>query len=86
MIRLLNTNKFLNPDELEHLIRHVDVPTPNRDQLLIKLALMTGARASEILRLNRLSFNHHYHSVFIKGNKGSKDREFPLPKQFFNQV
>lgn len=86
MLRPLTTNKFLNDDELEHLKRHVDVENPNRDQLLIKFALMTGARASEILRLNRGSFKFANSMVYIVSNKGSRDREFELPRKFFDQL
>lgn len=86
MIKELTTNKFLSPDEISRLLKHVDVECPNRDQLLIKFALMTGARASEILRLTVASFNKELFSVHIKGNKGSLDREFKLPKKFFNQL
>lgn len=86
MIRQLTSNKFLNKDELSHLKKIIDVKEPDRNQLLIKFALMTGARASEILRLTNKSFDTTTRSVHVRGNKGSLDREFVLPKRFFNQL
>jgi len=50
------------------------------------LSLHTGGRATELLRLSEKDLDHHSHSVFITGIKGSNDREIPLPHWLFKEV
>lgn len=47
----------------------------DRDSLLIKTALVTGARCGELLMLTKASLNPAENTIFIKANKGSDDRE-----------
>ncbi|MCX7979008.1 MAG: site-specific integrase [Bdellovibrionaceae bacterium] len=84
----LNKNKYLLPPELEKLegllraYRHKDT----RNCLLLELALRTGARAQELLNINKADLNPYDRSVFIRGLKGSNDREIPLPDELFSSL
>jgi integrase/recombinase XerC len=53
---------------------------------MIELALSTGARASEVLAIKSTNLNPEDNTVFIKGLKGSMDREIPLHPELFNRL
>lgn len=84
----MNKNKFLNPLEAKHLeeVLMRNLKNSTRDCLLLLLALKTGARASEILGIKKEDLNHHQKSVFIRGLKGSNDRELPISPMVFNTL
>ncbi len=76
----INSSKFLSSEEftqLDRLCRKSLAGANQRDALLLLIAMNTGARASEILNLKRSDF--HKKSIFIRGLKGSNDREIPIP-------
>lgn len=81
----LNKNKYLLDPEFEKLqftlkrYQFEDL----RNCLLLGLACHTGARALELLSIKKHDLNVFDQSVYIKGLKGSNDRELPLPKDFF---
>lgn len=81
----LNKNKYLLDPEVEYLEQILSRnQTENiRDVLILQLALRTGGRASEILELRHADLNHYDKTVFIRGIKGSNDREIPLPPALF---
>lgn len=84
----LNKNKYLSPDEserLEYLLKSF-IDKERRNCCLLLLALYTGARATELLNLSFEDLNDEYQSVFIKGIKGSNDREIPLPGWLYKEV
>jgi integrase len=84
----LNKNKYLLPPEvkkLKEIITHFRAQDP-RNCFLIELALRTGARATELLNLQKSDLNSYDESVFIRGIKGSNDREIPLHSQFFKEL
>jgi integrase len=60
--------------------------TDSRNVLLIELALQTGARATELLNLQSSDLIGNDETVFIRGIKGSNDREIPLPAKLFARV
>lgn len=76
----LNQSKYLLDPEYERLITIIDsfIEKDSRNCLLLTLALHTGARAQELLNLEAQDLNDHEQSVFIKGIKGSNDRELPI--------
>ena len=84
----LNKNKYLLPPEvdrlqqlmLDHELRDL------RNCLLIQVAIRTGARAQEVLNLNRADLNAYDESIFIRGLKGSNDREIPIPRDLFGKL
>jgi integrase/recombinase XerC len=53
---------------------------------MIWTALRTGARAQELLNLQKADLNAYDESVFIRGLKGSNDREIPLPSELFKRL
>lgn len=84
----LNKNKYLLPPEvkkLKEITSHFLHQDP-RNCLLIELALRTGGRATELLNLHKADLNTYDESVFIRGIKGSNDREIPLHSSFFTDL
>lgn len=84
----LNKNKYLLQPEVERLRKIlVDYQAQDpRNCFLIGLGLRTGARAQEILNLQKSDLNAYDQSVFIRGIKGSNDREIPLHGAYFEQL
>lgn len=81
----LNKNKYLLPPEVErlrHLLGDYQMSDP-RNAFLLSVALRTGARAQEVLNLQKQDLNPYDQSVFIRGIKGSNDREIPMESRFF---
>ena len=84
----LNKNKYLLPNELkslEKLLKH-SFEDDFRNALMLSLALKTGARAMEILKLKKIDLNEHDETVLIHGLKGSNDREIPLHSPLFKKL
>jgi integrase len=81
----LNKNKYLLPPEVERLQKLIAEPDARalRNCLMIQIALKTGARAQEVLNLNKADLNAYDETVFIRGIKNSNDREIPLPHPLF---
>lgn len=78
----LNRTKFLSDDEYDHLetfLRRRLGGVETRDVLLILVAMKTGARAQELLNICRNDFSHKDQTLYIRGIKGSNDREIPIP-------
>lgn len=73
--------KYLDDSELEHLNKITQ--DQSRDSLLIRLALATGARASELLNIRKVDLNSKTKTVFIRGLKNSRDRETPIDPKLF---
>lgn len=84
----LNKNKYLLDPEVERLERILesDFLKNPRDVLLLHLALRTGARATELLELRHVDLNTYDETLFIRGIKGSNDRELPLAPQLFERL
>ena len=84
----LNKTKFLSDSELQVLNKELDAneSTDARNVTLIRLALATGARAIELLRLTSNDLNDETHSVLIRGAKKSNDREIPLNQKLFMKL
>jgi integrase/recombinase XerC len=84
----LNKNKYLLDPEVERLEAILENLSPehDRDALLIWLALKTGARASELLQLRKVDLNTYDRTLFIRGLKGSNDRELPLAPWLFERL
>jgi integrase len=80
----LNATKYLQPPEIESLVLLLArQPKDSRDALLIRLAIATGARASELLEVTAANLNRHERTVLIRGLKGSNDREIPLTHDLY---
>lgn len=84
----LNKNKYLLDPEVERfeaLLENQPVEE-DRNALILWLALKTGARASELLQLRKADLNTYDRTVFIRGIKGSNDRELPLAPWLFERL
>ena len=84
----LNKSKYLLKSEEEELRRILKLfeEKDRRDTALIELALSTGARATEVLSLTGDDLEPENQTVFIKGIKGSNDREIPIKSRLFSRV
>lgn len=84
----LNKNKYLLPDELARLRKIIDSfqLSDRRNTLILELGLQTGGRAQELLNLTKSDFIGADETVFIRGIKGSNDREIPLPSPLFERL
>lgn len=84
----LNKNKYLLDPEVERLqsILQSFKDRDARNCTLFWLLLHTGARAQEILNLRKEDLNTFDQTVFIRGLKGSSDRELPLPEWLFQRL
>ncbi len=84
----LNKNKYLLDPEVEKLEEILDsfYDGDSRNCLILLLGLRTGARVQELLNLTKNDINPHDKTVFIKGIKGSNDREIPLPPKLFDRL
>jgi integrase/recombinase XerC len=81
----LNKNKYLLDPEVERLdyLLKSHESGDRRNCALLWVALHTGARAQEVLNLRREDLNSYDETVFIRGIKGSNDREIPVPGWLF---
>lgn len=84
----LNKSKYLTDFERERLLKIFESFEDKdlRNVTLLKLALATGARATELLSIKKSDLDHQEGAIFIKGIKGSNDRELPIANRLFQQV
>lgn len=84
----LNKNKFLSREEYQfleatlHKFWHQEL----RDTAMLFTMMYTGGRPTEVLRIAKGDLDHENHTVFIKGLKGSRDRELPIPTWLFDRL
>jgi integrase len=74
---VLTENKFLTDNETEHLLALLKRSKGERDSIMLRIALYTGARGCELLKLTAKDFSKEG-NVSIRGAKGSNDRTVPL--------
>lgn len=84
----LNKNKYLLPPEVDRLryILKSFSTSDFRNTLIIECALLTGGRAQEVLNLRKVDLNTYDQTLYIRGIKGSNDREIPVPSAFFEAL
>jgi integrase len=85
----LSRTKFLSTDEyerLESVLKRTLLTAQSRDAIILFLALRTGARAQEILNLRVVDFSSKHRTVFVRGLKGSNDREIPIPDWLSSKI
>lgn len=84
----LNKNKYLLPPEVQRLRKLLEdyQDSDPRNCFLLSLGLRTGARARELLLLQKQDLNTYDQSVYVRGLKGSNDREIPLEARFFESL
>ncbi len=84
----LNKNKYLleaEVDRLNHILDSFQLKDA-RNCTLLWMLLHCGARAQEVLNLRPEDLNVYEQSIFIRGLKGSNDREIPLPTWLFQKL
>lgn len=84
----MNRNKYLSDIEAKTFETFLNdrMKYNTRECLLFLLAMKTGARASELLAVTRGDLDIGNRTVFIKGTKGSNDREIPIHYDLFRQL
>jgi integrase/recombinase XerC len=84
----LNRTKYLLDPEVEKLesLLNRSRESDQRNVLILELALRTGARAQELLNLRLQDLNSYDQTVFIRGLKGSNDREIPISQLLFARL
>lgn len=68
---------YFTSDEMKQL---KDSLGNDRNSLLVKLALVTGARESELILITKADLNVESCTVFIKATKNSNDREIRISR------
>jgi integrase len=84
----LNKNKYLLAPEVDRLKK---ILTDFQDQdprncLMIWVALRTGARAQEVLNIQKSDLNPYDETIYIRGLKNSNDREIPIHSDLFKRL
>ncbi len=81
---MITRSKFLEPAELLELRNKLTYT--NRDHVMIRFALETGARASEILNLRQTDLYRDTNTVFIKTLKKGIPREIPVTSELMQAL
>lgn len=84
----MSQDKYLSDTELVHLEHVLKVweGREERNVLMFRMLLHCGCRASELLHVERRDVNLEQKTVYIRGMKGSFDREIPLPERFMEPL
>ncbi len=82
---MLTSQKFLSDEEDQQLVATL-AKYKNRDTLMLYILYQYGMRSSELLALKKCDVNLAGPSFFIRGSKGSRDREFPLELHVFRRL
>lgn len=84
----INKTKYLLEPEIAALNQTLTKfqDSDPRNAALLWILIHTGARATEALNIRAEDVNMHDKTVFIRGIKGSNDREIPLPDWLFKLV
>lgn len=80
----LTDSKFLTDDELAHLLALCNRHQGERDSILIRLCLFSGARGAEVIQVRKRDIGKG--CVTVTGAKGSNNRTVPLPPAFFVEL
>jgi len=83
-MKSITESKFLSDKERDNLVKLLERHKGERDSIMFRLQLYTGARCSEILLLNTKSFSNG--CVNVVATKKSNDRTIPLSKPFFEEI
>lgn len=85
----LTSDKYLSREEESELLKILSIYREKsaRDCLMIELALYSGAREGELIKIEKSDLNPKAQSVHIRSPlKGSNQREIPLPAEFFTRL
>lgn len=84
----LTKEKYLTDPEYLRLHKRLDSlrEVEPRNSALLFTSLYTGARAQEVLNIRGKDLDPEKQSVYIRGLKGSDDRDMPIPSWLFKQL
>ena len=80
----ITANKLLTDQEIDNLFSLLNKHKNNRDSLLLRLLLFTGARGCEALQVRPIDLSDNQVTIF--GAKRSSDRTISLQPDFFNEL
>jgi len=80
----LTKDKFLTDEEFSRLMETLQRFKDDHNSLLIRLVLFTGARSVEALQVTPADLEDG--AVFLRGAKGSDDRQAHVPADFFEEL
>lgn len=83
-MQALTERKLLADAEREQLVALLERHKGERDSIMLRLMLFTGARSCETLQVRAKDFGEC--CVTIRAAKGSNDRTIPLPPKFFREI
>jgi integrase/recombinase XerD len=74
---------YLSPEQLQHLLDSIDTRTASglRNKAVILCLVRLGLRAGEVAGLGLEDIQWRRGVVCLRGGKGRRDRELPLPKE-----
>lgn len=70
--------EFLTPDELKNLLTAIEADTDPQIRAIMKLALFTGMRRSELLKLKWQDIDFERGFITIRNPKGGRDEVVPM--------
>ncbi len=76
--------KFLNDSEFGTLLETLNALRGQRDSLLLRTSIYTGARGVEVLRITKADLRDG--CISIQAAKGSNNRAVPVPRDFFKEL
>lgn len=77
-------NKFLTEEELKKQMDLLNQHQGERDSILLRLILFTGARTAEVIKVRKKDLAGG--AVFITAVKKSNNRNVPVPAKFFREL
>lgn len=83
--QFINSSKFLTDAEHNRLMARLDGDN-SWEALAIELLLKYGMRSGELLQLRSRDISRTAKSMWVRGTKGSRDREFPLPPDLLSRL
>jgi integrase/recombinase XerC len=72
-------------DEGESKISDSDLPTNQRDKLIIELLYSTGMRRTELIHIQKTQIDSYRNQIKVLG-KGKKERIIPLPQDLIQHI
>lgn len=84
----MNHSKYLSAAELKALMADLASSRAQneRDAILIEILVHTGGRASEVLNLTKADLSLESRVIYLRGLKGSENRELPLPCDVYQRL
>lgn len=79
----IDESKYLSHTELEELTSSLQ---SDRDSLIMRLLLETGARSQELLNVSLSDIDMNSRTILIRGLKGSQDRRLPIKEATYKYL